>query len=116
MDKKYEIYRMKPDTYVQNGEQVFVRRLGDDKFFYGKIEDRGDDFLPNQKMYVRIDSGSLFCVRKTDCFFADKALREMIEEDSKPLDAIISDGKSEDDGDVGTNKKERDDKSDPGNR
>lgn len=114
MDTKYEIYRMKGDTYVQNGDEVYVRRYGDNRFFHGRIENRGNDFSSNPSMHVRIDSGSVFCVKRTECFFPDKSLREMIEEDSKSLDTIISDGKN-DTGDTPVTPV-KDDKSQPGGR
>lgn len=87
---KYEIYRMKGDTYVQNGDEVYVKRYGDNKFFHGKIENRGNDFSSNPSMHIRMDSGSVWCVKKTECFFPDKALEEMIKEDSKSLDELLS--------------------------
>lgn len=87
---KYEIYRMKGDTYVQNGDEVYVKRYGDDKFSHGRIENRGNDFSSNPSMHIRMDSGSVWCVKKTECFFPDKALEEMIKEDSKTLDEILS--------------------------
>ena len=103
MDKKYEVFRMKQSTYVQNGDHVFVKRFGDDNFRRGVIEDRNGDSWSDSGMYVRLDSGSLLFVNKTDCFFDCKTMHKMIKEDSRPLDDVISDKSSFSDPEAGKN-------------